>query len=399
MMKWCLTPSVWMLLAILPLKVGGQDTSKAMPIAQSWLQVPFNSTVYLYNSMKTDSPGHELLINVDSDQNTNDLPKANKTITAVGPNNIFSSGIMEITTFPRYGIKRNSVHECTETVFLPHVKEPIQLKQRVIGTGFGTKISIGAQFPGKQTEWFSDYQWRQNILPHFDEQSGDMVGEYIISYCFYHFSQPKNISPISEIILAGIRSVTSAMTTAISGICFCGVAIQKDYHQRIANQFVAKAEKFNGEVKEPFKSLGLSVGASSEDIEKAHKKMSLVTHPDKHQQDPLATKKFQTMQNHYATIKPLSAQDKLDVYNTKGMDGLLEATKFDQKIREAKAYEKFAEDCLHDLPRCQKKFAFEQKMRLLVAAIMATMAYIIAPIAHPNVIYVIDYQKIVSGTA
>ncbi len=45
---------------------------------------------------------------------------------------------------------------------------------------------MGLQVASEPTEWFSDYQWHQTIIPHLDELTSNVLGEYVVSYCAFH---------------------------------------------------------------------------------------------------------------------------------------------------------------------------------------------------------------------
>ena len=72
--------------------------------------------------------------------------------------------------------------------------------------------------------------------------------------------------------------------------------------------------------KDYYKSLGLSRGASEEDIKKAYKKMALKFHPDKNK-SPGAEEKFKEIAEAYEVLSDPKKRQVFDQYGEEGLKG------------------------------------------------------------------------------
>lgn len=81
---------------------------------------------------------------------------------------------------------------------------------------------------------------------------------------------------------------------------FKGMFSSSDNPFRETNENVVKEQN---ELEDSYKILGLNSDATPSEIRAAYKKMSVVHHPDKNQNDPLAKERFQRLQNAYEVIK------------------------------------------------------------------------------------------------
>ena len=73
--------------------------------------------------------------------------------------------------------------------------------------------------------------------------------------------------------------------------------------------------------KDYYKSLGLSRGASEEDIKKAYKKMALKFHPDKNK-TPGAEEKFKEIAEAYEVLSDPKKRQVFDQYGEEGLKGM-----------------------------------------------------------------------------
>ncbi len=238
------------------------EPTKPVP---SFLQLPIRSTVYIVNPMQADQVGHKLTATFQKVKSTGKplaantyWPEEGGAITALGPDiSNRQSGTTPIAIFSRRsGVARGSEYEFTESIELPGIKDPISLKQKLIGTTFGTNVLMGLQVGGEPTEWFSDYQWHQTIIPHLDELTDNVLGEYVVSYCAFHSKTPPTEAVSNEFVLDMLKT---------NAILFAGLGIHKlieptktpkakelevvkDIEEFAKNaQFVNNQEKFLGE--------------------------------------------------------------------------------------------------------------------------------------------------------
>lgn len=73
--------------------------------------------------------------------------------------------------------------------------------------------------------------------------------------------------------------------------------------------------------KDYYKTLGLSRGASEEDIKKAYKKMALKFHPDKNK-SPGAEEKFKEIAEAYEVLSDPQKRAVFDQYGEEGLKGM-----------------------------------------------------------------------------
>jgi len=207
-----------------------KDIDTTIKSGLSIFKTPFRSDVYLYNTITKGEPGHELKILFGEPQNSGKpldqstyWPETGAVITSFGPDaDNRQSGITKIATLSRYsGIEAGTTYEFTQTIQLPGIdgnaNSQLQLKQRIVGAGLGTKVFIGLQLPGeKQTQWFDDYQWHQKNIPRIDI-NGNLLGTYTISYCFYHWHKtPTKVKDDWGSFLPSASSVAKLSSLALT---------------------------------------------------------------------------------------------------------------------------------------------------------------------------------------
>ncbi len=183
---------------------------------------PPRTVVSLLNTIEAGKPGHLLPVTFVGPTSTKDplgsrlyWPEDGYTVVASGPTQFDKSGVTMIAQCPRYrGLERDVVYEFVEVVSLGDLGPVLELKQRITGAWNGSRASVGVAAPslGIAEQWFDDTQWHSITIANRNE-SGTQVGNYVVSFCFYHKPSVllEESSSVARKVAQGLNAVSGAI--------------------------------------------------------------------------------------------------------------------------------------------------------------------------------------------